>query len=234
MPVQNIGGPNLQPKDVNQPISNVSSWARKREQKQREEKQNGLSSEYLNAVMSKLSPQPSSKSSPKSSPASSLASLSSLLSSPTSPKSPKGTQIQIESGPGFSASSRRRRSPARGRQEREIIDARNTAALARAMHGEMREKAQKGNLTNPTPPTSSRRSTSFTRRRHKNARIDHIEESLRDKDKRGGRIKKTKKMKKRRKTKRKHHKKKDKKYKGGTPPGQTPLTSELPFWKNWL
>ena len=111
MPVQNIGGPNLQPKDVNQPISNVSSWARKREQKQREEKQNGLSSEYLNAVMSKLSPQPSSKSSPKSSPASSLASLSSLLSSPTSPKSPKGTQIQIESGPGFSASSRRRFEP---------------------------------------------------------------------------------------------------------------------------
>ena len=145
---------------------------------------------------------------PSLSPSSSVSSLSSSLGSVKSSDSlrnlerhsPKGTLTQIESGPGFSASTSRRRSPTQlgqiGRRHQNIKDMQNSVSQARAMREEMIEKAQKGNLTNPTPPSSSRRrSTSFSRRRHQNAPIDYVSQSLTHRKNRGtaSGVKKTKK-----------------------------------------
>lgn len=183
--------------------------------------------------------------SPSSSLRSSLpSSLGSIRSADSSRKlvrgSPKGTLTQIESGPGFSASVSRRRSPTLlgeiGRRHREILNARDTVPQARAMVGQMKQERERNNLINPTAPSSPRRrSTSFSTRRRK-TQVDQIAESRRRRrgmlDTASG-VKKTKKMKKRKRTKRKHHKKKHRKSKGGSPAGQTEFTSELPFWKNW-
>ena len=183
--------------------------------------------------------------SPSSSLRSSLSSsLGSIRSSDSLRKlergSPKGTLTQIESGPGFSMPTTRRRSPTQlgqiGRRHQNIKDVQNTVSQARAIVGQMKQEREKNNLINPTAPSSPRRrSASFSTRRRK-THVDQLAESRRRRtgirDTAAG-IKKTKKMKKRKRTKRKQHKKKHRKSKGGSPPGQTEFTSELPFWKSW-
>jgi hypothetical protein len=183
--------------------------------------------------------------SPSSSLRSSLSSsLGSIRSSDSLRKlergSPKGTLTQIESGPGFSMPTTRRRSPTQlgqiGRRHQNIKDVQNTVSQARAMVGQMKQEREKNNLINPTAPSSPRRrSASFSTRRRK-THVDQLAESRRRRtgmrDTAAG-IKKTKKMKKRKRTKRKQHKKKHRKSKGGSPPGQNEFTSELPFWKSW-
>lgn len=182
--------------------------------------------------------------SPSSSLRSSLSSsLGSIRSSDSLRKlergSPKGTLTQIESGPGFSMPTTRRRSPTQlgqiGRRHQNIKDVQNTVSQARAMVGQMKQEREKNNLINPTAPSSPRRrSESFSTRRRK-THVDQLAESRRRRtgmrDAAG--LKKTKKMKKRKRTKRKHHKKKHRKSKGGSPAGQSEFTSELPFWKSW-
>ena len=122
--------------------------------------------------------------SPSSSLRSSLSSsLGSIRSSDSLRKlergSPKGTLTQIESGPGFSMPTTRRRSPTQlgqiGRRHQNIKDVQNTVSQARAMVGQMKQEREKNNLINPTAPSSPRRrSASFSTRRRK-THVDQLE-----------------------------------------------------------
>ena len=210
MPVQNIGGPNLKPKDVEEPVSNVSSWARQREKQQ--QKPNDLSSRYINAVMGNLSPKSSPASSPKSSSLSSLATVPSL---PNSPQFTRDRQFQrpaIPTNEELADAQPPPSSPNISRARRKLYHTREEAARYNIERGRLEQQAER-DLYKPEPPKNRiGRSTSFKRSYNK-AVPDAVRMSRGTVRGTAGRIKKTKKMKKRRKTKRKPYKKKHRKSK---------------------